>query len=266
MLLKKNEIGFSARARVLAILCLFGLVTGAVGQCVIPGATTIIQSTAVSPLAADTGKIYYITGATTMTLPSIAPTAVWRISFQVKSGGSLTVNPNGLNIDNQASNEVFKSGSAGTISVDAATSNYWTSGKSFSVRSCDIPIGDTSASALTNGQLGPQKRLCYMTDTATVIEVAVAADAGTPNVITGVNHAGTTVNLVSTALATAASGGIACSNTTGAAGRDGTTTCSSTLQNTAILPGDYIELVSGTAGGTAKLMAVHVLYSIHDGN
>jgi hypothetical protein len=131
-------------------------------------------------------------------------------------------------------------------------------------RSCDIPIGDESASsAIANAQLGPQKRLCYIPAAATILELDVGADGGTPNVIVGRNHAGTVSNIVSAALATAGSGGIACSNIAGAAGLDGTTTCSATLQNTALAAGDYLELVSGTAGGTAKLMTVHIIYGVN---
>lgn len=128
---------------------------------------------------------------------------------------------------------------------------------------CDFPIGDTSGSAITNGQLGPQSRVCFIPYAATVVEIDVNADAGTPNVILGKNHAGAITNLTSSALATAGSGGIACSKTTGVAGIDGVTTCSATLQNTALAAGDYIELVSGTAGGTAKFFVAHVTFTIN---
>jgi hypothetical protein len=131
-------------------------------------------------------------------------------------------------------------------------------------RVCDIAVGDQSgASAISNAQLGPQKRICYIPAGATVVELDVAADAGTPNVIVGRSRAGVTSNLVSSALATAAAGGIACSNTGGTLGIDGATTCTNTLQNTGTNAGDYFELVSGTAGGTAKLMTIHVIYTIN---
>jgi hypothetical protein len=91
----------------------------------------------------------------------------------------------------------------------------------------------------------------------------VAADGGTPNVIVGNNAAGSTTNIVSAALATAASGGIACSNTGGTTGIDGATTCSATLQNASLAAGSYLELVSGTAGGTAKLMTIHIIYTVN---
>jgi hypothetical protein len=126
---------------------------------------------------------------------------------------------------------------------------------------CDIAIGDQSGSAITDAQLGPQKRICFIPEASTVVEVNVAANDGTPNIIVARNCAGTVANLTSAALATAASGGIACSNTGGTTGLDGATTCGSTLQNTALAAGCYVELVSGTAGGVAALMTVHMVYT-----
>ena len=130
-------------------------------------------------------------------------------------------------------------------------------------RVCDLAFGDTSASsALTDAQLGPQKGVCFVPAASTVVEIDVRADAGTPNIIIGGESGGTVSNLVSAALATAASGGRACAKTTAVAGIDGTT-CSATLQNTPLAAGAYIQPVSGTAGGTAKWMTVHVVYTIN---
>lgn len=130
-------------------------------------------------------------------------------------------------------------------------------------RVCDIVVGDTTGSAVTNAQLGPQKRICFIPAAATLVELDVSADGGTPNVIVGNNTAGTITNVVSSALATASSGGIACSKTSAVTGIDGATTCSATLQNTSLAAGSYLELVSGTAGGTAKLMTIHLVYTIN---
>jgi hypothetical protein len=130
-------------------------------------------------------------------------------------------------------------------------------------RVCDIPVGDTSASILTTAQLGPQSRVCFIPAASTIVEMDVNADAGTPSVLVGRNHAGTIVNIVSgTGLLTAAAGGIACSNTGGTTGINGATTCSSTLQNTSLSAGDYLELVSGTPS-TAKFFVVHIVYTIN---
>lgn len=97
----------------------------------------------------------------------------------------------------------------------------------------------------------------------TVVEVTVHGDAGTPNIILGRDRAGSVSNLTSSALATAASGAIACSNTGGTTGLDATTTCSSTLQNTGLNAGDWLKMVSGTAGGTAKQMAACVTWTVN---
>lgn len=125
---------------------------------------------------------------------------------------------------------------------------------------CDIPIGDTNGSAIVNGQLGPQIALCFIPTAATILEIDVKADAGTPNIIVAREIGGTVTNLLSGALATAASGGRACANVGGTLGIDNATTCSATLQNTTVAAGSYLQLVSGMAGGTAKLFTIHVTY------
>jgi len=140
-------------------------------------------------------------------------------------------------------------------------------------RSCDISVGDTSSSnVVTNAQLGPQKHSCKVPSAATVLEVDIEADGGSPGVIVGrrrcTNWAGgtcsteTVANLVSSAVG-ASSGFLGCSNAAGTAGIDGGTTCAATLQNTGLNGGDWIELVSGTAGGTARLVTIHVIYAVN---
>ncbi len=138
-------------------------------------------------------------------------------------------------------------------------------------RTCDIVIGDVSGSAISDAQLGPQYRLCQVQGASTLLQVTVSSNNGTPSVIvgrsrcttftTGVCTAETRVNLLSGALSAATGGFDACSNTGGTTGFDGGTTCTNTLQNTTLNKGDYIELVSGTAGGVAKLMTIHVVYA-----
>lgn len=115
-------------------------------------------------------------------------------------------------------------------------------------------FGANNGSALVDADLGPQSRQYFLPYAATLVEMEVAGDAGTPNIILGRSRAGSIVNVVSAALATASAGGIACSNTGGTTGIDGATTCSATLQNTGWNAGDWIVAVSGTAGGTAKEM------------
>lgn len=97
----------------------------------------------------------------------------------------------------------------------------------------------------------------------TLVEITVHADAGTPNIILGRDRAGSTVALTSAALATAASGAIACSKATAVTGLDGTTTCSATLQNTSLNAGDWLYMSSGTAGGTAKQMTACATFTVN---
>jgi hypothetical protein len=139
-------------------------------------------------------------------------------------------------------------------------------------RTCDIPVGDTSGSAITNAQLGPQVHVCKVPMAATVVEIDVDSDAGSPSVIVGRRRcttftsgtcsAETEADMLSAALAVS-SGFEKCSNTGGTTGLDGSTTCSATLQNTGLNAGDWIELKSGTAGGTAKFFVVHIVYTIN---
>lgn len=131
-------------------------------------------------------------------------------------------------------------------------------------RTACIVLGSNNASStLADADLGPQSRQYFINAAATATEIEVAADGGTPNIIIGRSRAGSIVNLTSAALATASSGGIACSNTGGTTGIDGATTCSSTLQNTSLNAGDWITLVSGTAGGAAKQMTACVTFTVN---
>ncbi len=131
-------------------------------------------------------------------------------------------------------------------------------------RTCMIVVGaDNAASALANADLGPQLNQCFVPFAATVVEIEVMADAGTPNVIVQRSHLGTPTALLSGALATASAGAVACSNTGGTTGIDGTTTCTNTLENTAVGAGDWIGLTSGTAGGTAKRMTVAITMTMN---
>lgn len=130
------------------------------------------------------------------------------------------------------------------------------------LRVCTIVVGADNGPALVDADLGPQLHQCVIPYAATVTEITVFADAGTPNVIVHRRTGTTNTALLSSALATAASGALACAKTTAVAGYAGTT-CAATLQNTAVGAGDTIGLTSGTAGGTAKRMTVAVTWSVN---
>lgn len=174
--------------------------------------------------------------------------------------------------DHQIATVQMSSGTMGTL-VDLrakGTDTTWIPGTGLSrsgstwsavvpYKACTLVVGaDNASAALVNGDLA-QARQCFIPYAATVIEVVVAADGGTPSVITGRNRAGTVSNLVSSALATAASGGLACSRASAVTGLSGAT-CSATLQNTTLQAGDWFDLVSGTAGGTAKRMSISIIW------
>jgi hypothetical protein len=148
----------------------------------------------------------------------------------------------------------------------AIAANAVTSAKMAAVntrRTCMIVIGKDNGAILANADVAPQGRQCYIPFAATVVEVTVAADSGTPSVVVDKNHAGTLTDLLGSALSTAASGGLACSNLGGTTGLDGATACTNSIQNTSIAAGDWIETHTGTAGGTAKRLSIAVTYTVN---
>jgi hypothetical protein len=142
--------------------------------------------------------------------------------------------------------------SGAVTSAKLATANTY--------RTCMIVVGADNGSVLTSADLGPQNQRCFIPYAATVVEITVFADAGTPSVIVRKNAL---TNLLSSALATAASGAVACANTGGTIGLNGATTCSATLQNTDITAGATIGLASGTADGTAKRMSIAITFTVN---
>jgi hypothetical protein len=126
-------------------------------------------------------------------------------------------------------------------------------------KSCQIENDMQSATPLANANLTGR---CDFDQASTVVEIAVYADAGTPSVLMERwrPSGGTVADLTTAALATAASGGYACSKTGAVAGIAGIT-CGSTLQNTALNAGDVVRIKSATAGGTATWHHVKVTVS-----
>lgn len=200
---------------------------------------------------------------------------------QVNIGGSgvasIEITTGALGTSTGAGNILLGSNTGDVLSVSegggAVTPVIKGNRTSYAYRVCTMIIGAENGSALVDADLGPQRKQCQIPFAYTVVEVDVSADGGTPNVIagkrtctaspcvTGANE--TVVNLTSAALATASSGGSACSKTGATTGIDGFTTCSATLQNTSGAAGSWIELVSGTAGGVAKRMSVSVFYTVN---
>ena len=130
---------------------------------------------------------------------------------------------------------------------------------------CSIVFGSNNGSALVDADLGPQGSLCQVPDNATLIEVGVSADGGTPSILPQrlrLNGA-STVDLLKAALATGSSGAFACSRATSSTSINGTTACTNTLQNTALSKGDWIQtkINSTGAGGVAKRVSLVLVWT-----
>jgi hypothetical protein len=130
------------------------------------------------------------------------------------------------------------------------------------LRTCMIDVGSEDGAALTDANIGPQHRQCLVPSSATIDEITVTADAGTPTVMVHTRLGTTDTPLLTTALATGAAGAVACAKTTAIAGITTGVTCSATLTNTSITKGAWIGTTSGTAGGVAKQLSIAVSYYI----
>jgi hypothetical protein len=176
---------------------------------------------------------------------------------KVTGVGIVTFTPTTSTVNGQAT---FKQSQGQTCTWYSDNSNYTTDcwdGK----RDCSIVIGaDNAASVLVNGDIGPQGSQCYVDNAGTVIEVEVKGDAGTSTALPRKEHGVTNTSLLSGALSTAAAGAIACSNAGGTLGLDGVTTCTNTLNTTALAQGDFIGMASGVADGTTKRLTVHIVW------
>lgn len=127
------------------------------------------------------------------------------------------------------------------------------------LRSCTIVIPGSGASGvLIDADMGPviDKSDCLVTKAGTLLEVTVTSDAGTPNILVARNRAGTVANFLTSALATAASGAYACSRSSAVACYLSSATATATLQNISLTAGDFLGVVSGTAGGAAHRLTV----------
>ena len=234
------------------------------------GQAPLTAGTNVTFTPASNGLTITSSGGGGMTYPGIgipnSTGSAWGTSYSTSGSGNVCLTTNCvMTTPNLGTPSALTLTNATGLASAGLNANAVTSAKlttEITYHSCDIYInGVSTGSALTNAQLGPETRQCYIPFAATIVEMVVSADAGTPNIIIGRNHAGAIANIVSGALATAASGGIACSNTGGTLGLDNATTCTNTLQNTSLARGDYLQEVSGAAGGAAKAMAVHVIYA-----
>lgn len=157
---------------------------------------------------------------------------------------------------------------SGSLPNPTIAANAVTSAKSAVVntrRTCSIVIGADNGSTLATADIAPQGRQCYVPYAAHVVEIMVAADAGTPAVVVAKNHGGTLTDL-SASLATGSAGALDCANPAGSGtGLDGTTTCTVALTGSApvaLAAGDWIETHTSASASTAKRMSISVTYTV----
>lgn len=176
--------------------------------------------------------------------------------FATSTGSKTTSRQLGWDVDGNvtASGVPIGDVSAATVTPAKATNGI-------NRKVCTIIVGSDDGSALANANLGPQLQQCRVPSAATVEEVTVWADGGTPSVIVHRRTGTTNTALLSSALATAASGAEACARPTAVANQ-ASVTCSATLQNVTVPAGATFGLTSGTAGGVAKRMSISITFLI----
>ena len=134
-------------------------------------------------------------------------------------------------------------------------------------KTCNIVRGDQSGSALTTGNIQPQGSLCYVDASGAVTQVIVMADAGASTLQLGYRHNGATTAITGTLTPASVSGitdHVACANAGGTAITvEGNSVTCSTLSNSALTLGDFIETTGGTADGTTKRLSIAVTFSLN---
>jgi len=130
-------------------------------------------------------------------------------------------------------------------------------------RTCMIIVGADNGALLGTTDIAPQLAQCYIPEAATIVEVNVRADAGTPNVQLARRHGTTATSILSAVLPTAAAGAAACSLSAAGTCIDGTTAGGVTLSTTSLSAGDWIETSSSTSSSTAHRMSIAVVYTVN---
>jgi hypothetical protein len=189
------------------------------------------------------------------------PTGASGATGPTGAGGSTgPTGPSGASGIGVLTGDVTNVAQATTIAANAVTS-----AKTAVVntrRVCSIIVGADNGTALVTADIAPQGRQCFLPAAAHIVEIDVAADAGTPAVVVAVNHAGSLTSL-NASLVTASSGGLACVNVAGSGfGIDGATTCGAALSATTAAAGDWFETRTSASASTAKRMSISIIYTI----
>jgi hypothetical protein len=127
-----------------------------------------------------------------------------------------------------------------------------------------IQVGDGTNTVVTADYSPFLTGACYIPYAATIVEVNIQSDAGTPSVqLERRRGAATLADLLSGALAAAGTTHTCAMSSTSQTCIDGTTSSNSiTLSNTSLNAGDVIEVKSGT-GSTEKSMRIAVTFTVN---
>ncbi len=128
-------------------------------------------------------------------------------------------------------------------------------------KSCTIPVGSDDGIVLVDSNLGPQYQLCRVPSAATLEEITVWANAGTPTIMVHRRIGATITPLLTANLAAGTSGAENCSRASAGSNSAGVT-CLGTLTNISIPPGSTFGLTSGVAGGVAARMSISITYLV----
>jgi hypothetical protein len=178
------------------------------------------------------------------------------LQLAAESGGALVAQAGGTNGAIHGENGNVSRHASGVIYVGQTTAARR--------RVCMLTVGD-GVNTIQDADFSPFKQgRCYVPYAATVVEITLQGDAGTPSVtVQRRRDASTLADLLSGALAGAGTTETCAMASTSQTCINGTTSSGSiTLSNTALNAGDWIEVKSGT-GSTAKSLNVAVVFTVN---
>ena len=211
----------------------------------------------------NTGTLKWTPGAVLTSAAMSVPAALLSVSGSpITQTGTFAVS-----LVTQSANCVFAgptSGGAATptcrplVSADLPSSSM--------VRTCMIVIGADNGAALVTADIQPQKSQCYVDQGSTVTQVVAMENAGASTVGVGYRHNGS-VTAISPTLTPATVSGItdtvACANTGGTAITiEGNSVTCTTLSNTALTKGDFVETNAGSADATTKRVSLAITFTV----
>ena len=242
---------------------------GAAGSTGAPGADgrTILYGTTAPTTEGSDGDFYIWTSTNYFYGPKAG--GLWPVGTSLVGPAGAGATPNTTKGDlagfDTASARV-PVGTNGQVLTADSTSGVGVAWKTQTRSSCFDLGADNAAADLMDADIGPQGRIFMVPMAVTVTEITVSANAGTPSVIVQKQNTSTATDLLSGALTTASSGGVACA-TTGSAcldgtAKSGTVSIITTGSANTLAAGDWIQTKAGSgfASSGAKRLSVCITY------